>query len=205
MNGGRHAGPVPWGSPWLWLDLAVKAALIGLLLFAVFRPDLPQFEGKAMEGRALTYPIAALFVPVLWWFFARRRSYPVAIDTLLVLPFLVDTGGNALDLYDSVWWWDDVNHLFNWAFLTAAATLAVLEAKLPAWATAGLGLGFGAVTAVIWELLEYVTFIRDSPELDTAYTDTLGDMTLGLSGSLLAALLVVLLSRRAPSESGPTT
>ena len=29
------------------LDIAVKAALIGLFLFAVFRPDLPQFEGKA--------------------------------------------------------------------------------------------------------------------------------------------------------------
>lgn len=38
-----------------WLDIAVKAAaLIGLLLFAVARPDLPQFEGKAMAGRALT-------------------------------------------------------------------------------------------------------------------------------------------------------
>jgi hypothetical protein len=38
----------------LWIDVAVKAALIGLLLLAVLRPDLPQFEGKAMTGRALT-------------------------------------------------------------------------------------------------------------------------------------------------------
>ena len=37
----------------LGLDLAVKAALVSLLLFAVARPDLPQFEGKAMTGRAL--------------------------------------------------------------------------------------------------------------------------------------------------------
>jgi hypothetical protein len=27
-----------------WLDVAVKAALIGLLLLAVLRPDMPQFE-----------------------------------------------------------------------------------------------------------------------------------------------------------------
>ena len=32
----------------LWLDLAAKAALVGLLVFAVARPDLPQFHGKAM-------------------------------------------------------------------------------------------------------------------------------------------------------------
>jgi hypothetical protein len=52
-----------------------------------------------------------------------------------------------------------------------------------------LAVGFGAVTAVLWEFAEYVTFIRKSPELDTAYTDTLGDLALGLSGSVLAALV----------------
>jgi hypothetical protein len=34
----------------LWLDITVKGLLIGLLVFAVARPDLPQFEGKAMVG-----------------------------------------------------------------------------------------------------------------------------------------------------------
>lgn len=56
-------------------------------------------------------------------------------------------------------------------------------------AAAGLAIGFGAVSAVLWELAEYFAFIRDSPELDTAYTDTLGDLTLGLSGSVVAALM----------------
>jgi len=45
----------------------------------------------------------------------------------------------------------------------------------------------------LWEFAEYFTFIRNSPELDTAYTDTLGDLALGLSGSMLAALLTVTL------------
>jgi hypothetical protein len=53
------------------LDIGVKALLIGLLALAVVRPDLPQFDGKAMTGRALTYPIAALIVPVAWWFSSR--------------------------------------------------------------------------------------------------------------------------------------
>jgi hypothetical protein len=47
------------------------------------------------------------------------------------------------------------------------------------------------VTAVLWEFAEYFTFIRNSPELRTAYTDTLGDLALGLAGSTLAAALTV--------------
>jgi hypothetical protein len=52
------------------------------------------------------------------------------------------------------------------------------------------------VTTVLWEFAEYFTFIRDSPELRAATTDTLGDLALGLSGSVLAAGLTVTLLRR---------
>ncbi|MDP9261428.1 MAG: hypothetical protein M3O89_05595 [Actinomycetota bacterium] len=65
-----------------------------------------------------------------------------------------------------------------------------------AWPIFGLAVGFGAVTAILWELLEYITFIRNSPELKTAYHDTLGDLTLGLSGSTIAALGTALLARK---------
>jgi hypothetical protein len=177
----------------LALDLAVKAALVGLLLFAVARPDLPQFEGKAMTGRALTYPIAALIVPAVWWLLSRsrRREYPYALDVLLVLPFLIDVAGNAADLYDSIDWWDDANHFVNWAILVAAFGQLLLRLPIGRVEIVALAVGFGAVTAVLWEFLEYVTFIRHSSELRTAYTDTLGDLALGLAGSLVAALVTV--------------
>jgi hypothetical protein len=164
-----------------------------LLLFAVIRDDLPQFQGKAMTGRALTYPISALLVPVIWWIVSKRRGrapeYPYALDILLVLPFLIDTTGNALDLYDTIEWWDDFNHFLNWAILTAGFGQWLLRLPLGKLTTAGLAVGFGCVSAVIWEFAEYFTFIRDSPEIDTAYTDTLGDMALGLTGSVLAAVI----------------
>jgi hypothetical protein len=177
----------------LWLDLAVKALLIGLLAFAVARPDLPQFEGKAMLGRALTYPIAALIVPVAWWLLSRSRprDYPYALDVLLVLPFLIDVAGNATNLYDTISWWDDANHFVNWAILVSAFGQLLIRLRLERWAAAGLAVGFGAVTAVLWEFGEYFTFIRNSPELRTAYTDTLGDLALGLAGSVLAAAVTV--------------
>lgn len=65
-----------------------------------------------------------------------------------------------------------------------------------------LAVGFGAVTAVLWEFAEYVAFIRNSPERDTAYTDTLGDLALGLSGSAVAALVTVRIIRRVAGDEG---
>lgn len=182
-----------------WLNLAVKAALVGLLLFGVFS-GLERFEGKAMAGRALLYPLAAVIVPVSWWFLQRRRGraidYPYALDVLLVLPFLIDVAGNALDLYDTIEWWDDANHFVNWGILTAAFGQLLLRLPVGPVVAAGLSIGFGAVTAVLWEFAEYWTFIRNSPELDTAYEDTLGDLALGLTGSTIAALVTAWLIRR---------
>lgn len=185
-----------------WLDFAVKAALIGLLLLAVLRPDLPQFEGKAMTGRALTYPLAAIVVPFVWWVWGRSRSwsYPYGLDICLVLPFLIDVVGNALDLYDSIDWWDDLNHFVNWGILTMAFGFLLIRLPLGRLNTAALMVGFGAVTAVLWEFAEYFTFIRGGPEEKTAYTDTLGDLALGLAGSTLAALLMVTLLWRLQKE-----
>ncbi len=175
---------------WLLADVVVKALLVALLLFAVLNQDLPRFAGKAMAGRAMTYPLAAVVTPVGWWFFARRRAFPFDVDVLIVSPFLIDTAGNALNLYDTVSWWDDANHFVNWAILTAGFVLALRWSGLGALNAAFLGVGFGATSAILWEVMEYFAFIRGSPELRTAYTDTLGDLGLGLSGSVAASTLL---------------
>ena len=178
-----------------WFNLALKAALVGLLAFGAFS-GLQQFEGKAFLWRLLTYPVAALVVPVSWAALGRTVGYPYAVDLLLTLPFLIDTTGNALDLYDSIWWWDDANHLVNWALLCGAVGALAWRNRTRSWETLALVIGFGAVTAILWEIAEYVAFIRNSPELTTAYTDTLGDLSLGLTGSLLAGLAAALVPHR---------
>jgi hypothetical protein len=191
--------------PALAVDLAVKAALVALLLFGTFS-GLERFEGKAFGGRALVYPISALIVPVAWWLVARRRErkpeYPYALDILIVLPFLIDTAGNALDLYDTIDWWDDANHFVNWFILTAAFGQLLVRLPIGRLNAFALGVGFGAVTAVLWEFAEYVTFIRNSSELDTAYTDTLGDLALGLGGSVAAAALTARMMPRGARHAG---
>ena len=48
------------------VNLAAKAALIGLLLYGAVRPDLPQFEGKAMDARLFTFGASAVVLPLVW-------------------------------------------------------------------------------------------------------------------------------------------
>ena len=174
----------------LGVDVALKLALVASLVFGTLS-DLERFEGKAFGARLVGYPLATLIVPAAWWLASRRPPYPYAADILFTLPFLIDTLGNAFDLYDTIVWWDDANHFVNWAILTAGFGQLLVRLPVGRIAAAGLAVGFGAVTAILWEYLEYVTFIRNSPELETAYTDTLTDLALGLSGSAVAAVLTV--------------
>ena len=179
----------------LWLDLAVKLALVLLLTFGAFS-GLERFAGKAFGWRLVGYSLAALLVPALWAARGRRPPYPFVVDTLFVLPFLIDTIGNALNLYDTIDWWDDANHFVNWALLSGAIAAALLRTHVKQAELFALVVGFGAVTAILWELGEYFAFIRNSPELATAYEDTLGDLALGLSGSTMAAAIAVIAVRR---------
>ena len=174
----------------LAVDIALKIVLVALLAFAVANPDLPQYSGKAMVGRALTFPIAAFLVPTIWWLRYLDRPYPIDVDLLFTAPFVIDVVGNALGLYDSIEWWDDANHFFNWMLITAGAALVLRSTGSSRLICFGLAVGFAALSAIAWELAEYVTFIRNSPDVATAYTDTLGDLALGTLGGTLGAAIV---------------
>ena len=184
-----HTPPMPARPTLFHASVALKLALVALLAFGAFS-GLDQFEGKAFGGRLLAYPLAVLVLPVAWRMWGQPRSFPYVADMLITAPFLIDVVGNAVDLYDTVDWWDDANHFVNWALLSAGAGLLFARASMPRWQLAVMVVGFGAASAIVWELAEYVAFIRDSPELATAYEDTLGDLALGTTGSVVAAAAV---------------
>jgi hypothetical protein len=180
----------------LTIDLVLKAALVLLLLHAVVFSDLAQYQGKGIGWRLLLYPVSAYLVPVVWFVMRRRGGarggYPYLIDICVGLPFLIDTAGNAVNLYDKVTWWDDAMHFVTWVPWVLAFGLAVRRRpNLRRFDVAAITIGFGAATHIIWELLEYVAFIRDNPnEYQTAYRDTMGDLTMSLLGSITGGLLV---------------
>ncbi|SHN47061.1 hypothetical protein SAMN05443668_12017 [Cryptosporangium aurantiacum] len=175
------------------------ALTVAQLVVASVASDLPQFAGKGFAARLVLYPLMMLAVPVGWWLAHRGQlnTAPTAGFTLVMLPFLVDVSGNTLDLYDSITWWDDANHFVNWFLLCLGLALVLDVATLrPAWARAVVVIGGGALLALLWELGEWYAFIRHGTELDTAYEDTLGDMTLGTCGAVLALVVLLVLARR---------
>ena len=180
----------------LAVDVAVKLATVGLLAWAVLSPDLPQFQGKAFTGRAVAYPIALLVLPAGWWLVGRGRiPFPVVADILFGLPFLIDVAGNALNLYDTIEWWDDANHLVNWALHTSAVGLLLRYGHWTPTTRVALAFCWAVTSAVLWEFAEYVTFVPNSPEAASAYADTLLDLALGMIGGLGGALLTSRISR----------
>ncbi|MFG1907536.1 hypothetical protein [Kribbella sp. NPDC048928] len=170
--------------------VAAKLLLLALLLAALIWPDLSGIKGKASTARLTVYPIGALVLPLWWWIRGRKGAFPWAADLLMTLPWLIDLLGNRLDLFDTVGWWDDAMHFVLWALLTWGVLLAFAPPGLSRPLTVLVALGFGTTAAVVWEIGEYVAFVRSSPELHTAYTDTLGDLALGTLGALLAGLIV---------------
>ncbi|MCY7394662.1 MAG: hypothetical protein LH468_00690 [Nocardioides sp.] len=186
--------PARRGRVSLWVPIAVLVLTVGQLAVAQWVPGIERFSGKAFGARLVAYPVMMLLVPAIWWIAVKRRvpaaEVPYGAFSLVMLGFLVDVSGNSLDLYDSVTWWDDLNHVTNWVFLLTGIGLLVGRRVQPTWALVVMVAGLGAALAVGWEAGEWYTFIRGGTELDTAYQDTLGDEALGTLGATLAGLAV---------------
>ena len=182
-------------SPWLYVAIGILSLTVLQLFVATFSSGLAQFEGKAFGARLIGYPLLMLAVPAGYAIHRRvtgsSKPLPWLGFALIMAPFLVDVTGNTLNLYDSIVWWDDLNHFVNWFLLSAGAgVLLAGTAIAPRWALAWLVVGAGSLLALGWEIAEWFTFIRHGTELDSAYEDTLADMTLGTLGAALAATVV---------------
>lgn len=177
-----------------WVPVLVLLLTVGQLAVAEWVPGIERFADKAFGARLIAYPLLMLVAPALWRVAHRRRSPrpdpPYGAFTLVMLPFLVDVTGNSLDLYDTLTWWDDLNHFANWFLLLTGIGLLVCGSVRPRWAVVAVVCGLGAILAIGWEVGEWWTFIRHGTEIETAYEDTLGDEVLGTLGALGAGLLV---------------
>jgi hypothetical protein len=170
-------------------NYAVIIALVAMLLAGLLFPDTARFAGKAWPARAVSYPLAALIVPIWWWRSSRTGSYPHLVAGLLVLPFVSDLAGNVANLFDTVQVVDDILHFMNWIFLTAALVIALSSLRLARWNRILLGTGFGAIAIIIWEIIEYLIAESGTSGLNLTYKDTISDLGLSTLGGLAGATI----------------
>jgi predicted HAD superfamily Cof-like phosphohydrolase len=185
--------------PW-WL-IAAKVLLAGLLVTGSAFPSVGGFEGKGTIYRLPLFLLPALVIPVKRWVKGGKGPYPVALDTGLTLPFLLDTAGNAFGLYDRVDATDDVLPFVNWALLFGGITTVLPKAE-PRWIVWLAGTGLGAMGSIAWEISEYAVMQSGVGGLHLTYGDTLGDLALSTLGGSCGALIAI--RRRKPVASADT-
>ena len=178
-------------------NVIAKAALVLLLALALLYPDQGHLRDKAAGMRAIGYPLVSFAVPLLWWTLWRDKvSFPWLPDLLITITCFTDILGNRLDLYDSVVWFDDWMHFMNTGLLAAAIVMLTLPRGTGLARMMERALAFGATSAIVWELAEYVTFLSRTSGRAFAYGDTLGDLAFGTVGAVVAAVVVHLLWRQ---------
>lgn len=183
----RTQGRVAW---------AVRVALVLAVAFSVAFPGLPQFEGKGMAFRAPFYLLPLAVVPAVWRWRGRTAPYPHLVDALVVAPFLLDTLGNALNVYDTFARTDDVLHFVNWVLLVAGIALALLRTTLPRLAIWTMAYGLGGLAIIWWEAAEWLVQELGTAGLGLTYGDTIGDLLLSSTGGAIGAALAVRFGRR---------
>jgi len=175
-----------------WVNYAMKVGLVVAFAVAIgLTPDT--VEGKAMGFRAPLFLAPIVIVPIL----ARWRAwqpYPHTADALLAAPFLIDTLGNLLGVYDNFLRTDDVLHALNWILLVGAFHAFRFRNVHDRRDAVLLGYGFGAVAIVWWEVLEWAVSedgFGGAGALALTYEDTVGDLFLSSTGGLVGSLLAV--------------
>lgn len=178
------------GAAWAWrLAMGMKVALAAAFAVALVVP-LDHLEGKGMAFRFPLFMLSAVVVPLAW----RRRfsPYPATADSLVVAPFLLDTLGNLLGIYDSFDATDDVLHTINWVLLVAAFH-AWRFRRTGDWRDARLlGAGIGALAIVGWEIAEWIVAETGAGGgLSLTYDDTIADLALSTVGGAVGSGLGV--------------
>jgi hypothetical protein len=186
----------------LLFDVAIKGVLLGLLATALLLPQLPEIADQRMAWRALSYPLIIVVVPVAFVITKRVRSltYPFDLDILLALPLVLDAA--APTFYDTVSWWDKFMHVVSWAVIGTASVRMLTRLPLARVAVASLAVAIGVATAALWELAEYLIWVRHSPQLlATAVADTRNDLICGVSATIVAVMVTVAIGTRSGATS----
>ena len=201
MGATGTVGRVPATSVTAVVTVVLKVIVVLAMLRVAVDPAWANLEGKAPVARAVLFPAAVLALPAYWTLARRHGPYPWTADLLITLTVFGDVLGNRLDLYDEIAWFDDAMHGAN--ALMVSAAYVVLRVARPAtpFEIGHAAIAAGLSASLAWELFEYASFLTRSTEWTTAYSDTVGDLTLGWLGSVIAAVALAV-AWREPSGKG---
>ena len=159
------------------INVALRAAILGVLADALLHPDAARYASKAIGTRGLVLIPASLAIPLLHFVARRDQRYPVWTDNLYLSIFALDMGGNVLDLYDRFFFFDWVTHTHG----TGAIGVVVSElVRGPVLA----GVAVAQLAHIVLEAQEYYSDVLFGLRNVRGTWDTVNDLLVGVVGSL---------------------
>ncbi len=174
----------------------------------------------------------AVVVAMGAWAYSEGRSYPGNGATLgaiiLTLPFLLEkmglfkmplfmhlwaalavglhTFGLVWELYDTVWWWDDLTHATSSSMVCMIAALGLflfdihsVKIKVPRWAYPLMLMTFAVFIGIVWEVAEFSGDLLAGTGMQYSTSDTLNDSYVDILGGSFTSVLWVAWLWRDPS------
>jgi len=178
-----------------WIRDPIDVLRASLVLAAVGFAVTGDWKGTALLGGA-----GALVWAV------RPLQLPRAYDACLVVAVALQAWGEALGLYDSLPWFDNVVHFSLPFFLAPTLYVALARADVvpdPKDATGGhhyagifvVAFSLGVAVGGLWEIWEYVSDHTVGSSLQLSNADTVGDLVADTAGSACGALLLLAWAR----------
>jgi hypothetical protein len=160
------------------LNAFLRASIAAMLADVMRRPNDPRYAGKAIPIRNLLIVGGlSLAFPALHLRTHRWARYPVWSDNLYLSLFWLDMVGNALNLYDTHLHFDLIPHFHGSGALAAVLHYAF---DVPGWRA----IGIANAVHVALEAQEYATDVFFSTHNVRGAWDSLGDLSVGLLGTL---------------------
>ncbi|HEX3099697.1 MAG TPA: hypothetical protein VHQ41_01855 [Patescibacteria group bacterium] len=125
----------------------------------------------------------------------KKTLLKIAAPPLFVLAFHILA--SIAGWYENFWWFDIPLHLMGGFAVVLSASIMLNDFKAHgkfnvAWKPLNILIliGFGAMAAIAWEILEFTLDIYFHTNLQASLVDTMKDMAMGIIGGGVSAILV---------------
>jgi len=159
---------------------------------------LAYYEGRSYPGNGATLGALILTLPLLLEV-AGVFKMPLFMHAWASLAVGLHTFGLVWELYDSVWWWDELTHITSSSMVGMIAALGLylfdlhsFKIKVPRWAYPLMILAFSIFIGVVWEVAEFTGDLLADTGMQYSLADTLSDCYVDMLGGLTTSLIWVL-------------
>lgn len=174
------------------LAIFLASEVLVILLGALAYSEERSYPGNGAMLGAIILALPLLFETAGWF------KMPLFMHLWASLAVGLHTFGLVWELYDTVWWWDDLTHFTSSSMVCMIAALGLflfdihsIKIKVPRWAYPMMILTFAVFIGIVWEVAEFSGDLLADTGMQYSTSDTLNDSYVDLLGGTFTSVLWV--------------